>query len=138
MKREAERKRAVNLTTEQIGTAKELAEIYGLNNMEIAKILKCSATTISKYRTYGFNMEAYRNAKRELNKRARAKQAESQAEEQLPGQLKMELTSEGIKVEPSDQTKLMRFQAGQVEKLIMEIDKLNDTLGQILRAVRKE
>ena len=49
----------------------------------------------------------------------------------------------------SEQVKMMRFQAGQVEKIIgqmmvnvdallMKMDRMNDTLGQILRAVRKE
>ena len=64
--------------------------------------------------------------------------------------MEMELTTaEGQKSEMSDQTKLMRFQAGQVEKMItsleewantlsMKLEKLNDTMSMILRCVRKD
>ena len=60
---------------------------------------------------------------------------ETPAEEQVPGQICMELEP---KQEMSEQTKLMRFQAAQVDKLIMKLDRLNDTMSMILRAVRKE
>ena len=53
----------------------------------------------------------------------------------MPGQIAMELEP---KPEMSDQTKLMRFQAAQVDKLILKIDRLNDTMSMILRAIRKE
>ena len=64
------------------------------------------------------------------------------AMEQLLEQLRMPIppvTVTGITVpEMSDQTKMMRFQAAQVDKLYMKLEKINDTLCQILRAIRKE
>ena len=99
----------------------------------------------------------------------RREQEAKQAEEQVPGQMKMELEEQ--KPEQADQTKMMRFHAGQNEQLrkaltenTMELlkelaestttlvqsisdsavmlntklDRLNDTLCMILRAVRKE
>ena len=36
------------------------------------------------------------------------------------------------------QTKMMRFQAAQVDKLIMKLDQLNNTMSMVLRAVRGE
>ena len=64
--------------------------------------------------------------------------------EEVPGQLQMELTVapepkpvEGIQLE-IDQAKMMRFLAGQVDKLYMKLDTINNTLCMILRAVRKE
>lgn len=62
--------------------------------------------------------------------------------EEVQGQLQMELTMapepkpvEGIQVE-IDQAKMMRFLAGQVDKLYMKLDTINNTLCMILRAVR--
>ena len=40
--------------------------------------------------------------------------------------------------EMSDQTKLMRFQAAQVEKLLLRMDRIDDTLHMILRCIRSE
>ena len=49
----------------------------------------------------------------------------------------MDLTTEG-KAEMSEQTKLMRFQAAQVDKLIMKMDQIYNVASMILRAIRKE
>ena len=59
-----------------------------------------------------------------------------QAEEQVPGQMEMDLTPKAA--EMSEQVKLMRFQAGQVDKLVLKLDHINDTLNMILRVMRKE
>ena len=71
-------------------------------------------------------------------------------EEQVPGQMEMDLTPpEEQKAEMSDTTKMMRFNAGQADKtrktieenvvlLISKMDQLNDTLHMILRCIRKE
>ena len=48
----------------------------------------------------------------------------------------MELTTE--KPDMSDQTKMMRFQAAQVDKLIMKLDQIYNMASMILRAIRKE
>ena len=60
----------------------------------------------------------------------------------IEGQIEMQLdTEEEIideKPEMSEQTKMMRFQAAQVDKIIMKLNQLNDTMNMVLRAVRKE
>ena len=40
--------------------------------------------------------------------------------------------------EMSDKVKMMRFQASQIDKLVLKLDHINDTLSMILRAIRKE
>ena len=66
----------------------------------------------------------------------------------MPGQIRMDLTPEE-KPEMSEQVKMMRFQAHQADRIVKAIeenavmlntklDRLNDTLCMILRAVRKE
>ena len=68
-------------------------------------------------------------------------------DEQVPGQLRMDLTPE--KPEMSEQMKMMRFQAHLADRIVKageenavmlntKLDKLNDTLSMILRAIRKE
>ena len=42
------------------------------------------------------------------------------------------------KEEMSEQTKMMRFQAAQVEKLLQKMEKLNDTMNMIIRCIRGE
>lgn len=65
-----------------------------------------------------------------------------QPEEQLPGQIEMDLDPyEEIideKQDMSERVKRQRFEAAQVDKLCMKLEKLNDTLSMILREVRKE
>ena len=55
----------------------------------------------------------------------------------MPGQIEMELV-ETKPAEMTDQVKLMRFQAGQIDKLVLKLDHINDTLNMILRAMRKD
>ena len=82
--------------------------------------------------------EIYREKMKETGKKKKPETAEEQREEQqVPGQIEMELV-EAKPAEMSDQVKMMRFIAGQVDKLYMKLDKLNDTMSMILRAVRKE
>ena len=92
------------------------------------------------------------------------KRAEEQAEEQVPGQMRMELPeAEPQKQAEFDQTKMMRFLAGQfgmifdlvkvngewfttsmnrqyttLNEIRMKLDKLNDTMNMIIRCIRKE
>ena len=51
---------------------------------------------------------------------------------------KMEREISTEKPERSDQVKMMRFVASQVEKLIMKLDQIYNMQSMILRAVRKE
>ena len=87
------------------------------------------ATMEEKYQIYKDKMKGKK-------KEAEPAEEPKAAEEQVAGQIAMDLTPE--KPEMSDQTKMMRFQAAQVDKLYMKLEKINDTLCQILRAIRKE
>ena len=117
------------LTTEQIGMA-----------------TCCDASTAGRI-IKGGSWEGYcairdEKARKAREKTKKAEEQKTEPEEQVPGQISMALDPEeeiiDKKAEMSDQTKLMRFQAAQVDKLIMKLDRLNDTMSMILRAVRKE
>ena len=119
-----------------------------LNNKQISAVFKVDESTVGKIIRCGTweNYEAFKKEKAEKQQqREKAKKTEDQtAEEQEVGQIEMDLRSTKAVINPEmlpyefDQTKLMRFQAAQVDKLIVKIDRLNDTMSMILRAVRKE
>jgi len=119
-----------------------------LNNKQISAVFKVDESTVGKMIRCGTweNCEAFKKEKAEKQQqREKAKKTEDQtAEEQEVGQIEMDLRSTKAVINPEmlpyefDQTKLMRFQAAQVDKLIVKIDRLNDTMSMILRAVRKE
>ena len=115
----------------------------GADATKAAGIIGISASRASMIKLSGFDYDMYREKCAEEHEKRQKKAAETPAE-QLPGQVTMELTEDGSPVripEPNaeDRTvKLMRFQAAQVDKLVLKLDHLNDTLGQILRAVRHE
>lgn len=106
----------------------------GATGQEVAKMENISEGTVSRIRKAGFSAEQYReNTRKRVLKE---KQKEQEPAEELPGQIEMELPQETK--EMSDKTKLMRFQAAQVEKLLLRMDRIDDTLHMILRVVRKE
>lgn len=128
--------------TEQICKQAQLMRKGGANQTEIGMLLGVNPCTISRIEAAGFDLAKYqenRKARREKEKR-RAEEPEPQPEEeQVPGQMEMELITAAEKpAEMSDQVKLMRFQAGQIDKLVLKLDHINDTLSQILRVLRKE
>ena len=117
---------------------------------QVVELLGISQATVNRIRQAGYSLEQFNKDKSSRNERKKElkgkKQAEEQEkEEQVPGQISMDLQpAEEQKPEMSDQTKLMRFQAGQAEKIIgqmmvnvdallMKMDRLNDTLSMILR-----
>ena len=126
---------------DQICKQVELMRRGGANQTEIGKLLGISAPTICRIEKAGFNYEQYLENKRiSREKEQKAKeQAEEpqQEEEQVPGQIEMELIA-AKPAEMTDQVKLMRFQAGQIDKLVLKLDHINDTLNMILRVMRKE
>ena len=120
-----------------------------LTNAAVARAWDVSERTVQQIRDCG-SLEKWLKYKDERKKiqreRKAAKAAEEQTEPEVPGQIRMELEQ---KSEMSDTVKMMRFQAHEVEliikavedstvRLITELDRLNDTLSMILRAVRKE
>ena len=121
-----------------------------LTTAQIGAVVQCDATTVGRI-IRGGSWEGYcelkaEKARQEREKSKKQEPAEEQkAEEQVPGQMRMEITPEGIyygkdkdEAGYNDQAKMMRFVAGQVDKLYMKLETINDTLSQILRAVRKE
>lgn len=112
----------------------------GLTTEQIGDVMQCDATTAGRIIRCG-SWEAYcewkkEKARKEREKNRKPAEEQEQPEEQVPGQICMELEPE--KKELSEQVKMMRFVAGQVDKLYMKLETLNDTLSQIMRAVRKE
>lgn len=119
----------------------------GANLNKAAEITKTGHATISRIKAAGFDAEVYR--KQQLKRQEKPKVTLVVNHEELAGQMEMDLQAAEEPKEMSDQTKMMRFQAHQVDKIIgqmmvnndallMKLDRLNDTLCQILRAVRKE
>lgn len=138
------------VTQQTCDDAKAMIEA-GMKQKDIGRILHKDASTISKIKTAGYNLEAYLKLRRESNSTKKEPNVElvydpSIAEEyrreqaakaeEIAGQIEMELTT--VKPEMSEQTKMMRFQASQVDKLIMKLDQIYNMASMILRVVRKE
>lgn len=112
-----------------------------------ADMLEIGQSTLQKIRRAGFDAEKYTALKQQEKERmARAAQVETSKEkekkrwtppeecwapqeEQVPGQICMDLKEK----EPEEQGKAYRFQAAMMDKLCVKLDKLNDTLNQMLR-----
>lgn len=130
----------------------------GAKPQEIGERLDISKTTVSRIKTAGYDAEQYRkNTTERVEKENQADKAAegiqfplkvehvamkdggveivcTKPEEQVPGQISMDLQpAEEQKAEMSDQVKLMRFQAAQVEKITSKLDKVIDYMAQILR-----
>ena len=123
----------------------------GANVKEAAKMTGASTATISRIRAAGYSADRYmENTKQRLKDERIQQRLEAQGmtdhgsefanftKDALKGQLKMELPAEEQKPEMSEQAKMMRFQAAQVDKLYMMMNRINDNLCQLLRAIRKE
>lgn len=92
----------------------------------------CRQAQLFDWKAYVENGKIRREREKNLQK-----EPETETNEQVPGQIEMDLTTEG-KTEMSEQTKLMRFQAAQVDKVIMKLDQIYNVANMILRAIRKE
>ena len=115
----------------------------GANVQRAAKMTGASTATISRIKAAGFSADRYmENTKQRLKDERIQQRLEAQEmkslEPEVPGQMKMELPAEEQKPEMSEQAKMMRFQAAQVDKLYMMMNRINDNLSQLLRAIRKE
>ena len=128
---------------QQICEQARLMRKGGANQMKVAALLGINGSTVSRIESAGFDYQKYlenRRIAKEREKKAKERAEEQepqQAEEQVPGQIEMELV-EAKPAEMSDQVKLMRFQAGQIDKLVLKLDHINDTLSMILRVLRKD
>ena len=158
---EKEAKKATPIT-EEICRKLELMMRGGADGVEAARLVGISQSRASRIKRAGFSYEKYReNDQKEREGQKRKTEQEPEAEEQVPGQMEMDLQpAEEQKPEMSEQVKMMRFQAAQTEKIIgsiqaaaekimenntgsmimlrTKLDQLNDTLCMILRMMRKE
>lgn len=135
MKKEAKRTQI----TEALCKQAQLMRRGGANQTEIGKLLGVNPCTISRIEKAGFDLKIYNEntkARREKEQKKAQEPEKPEAEEPIAGQIEMELTTE--KPDMSDQTKMMRFQAAQVDKLIMKLDQIYNMTSMILRAIRKE
>lgn len=128
--------------TGQLCKQVELMRRGGANQTEIGQLLGVNPCTVSRIEAAGFSLEQYiqnRKARRakEMEKASKAEEPPAEEpEEQIEGQMEMDLTI--TKPDMSEQVKMMRFQAAQVDKLIMKLDQIYNMASMILRAVRKE
>ena len=127
----------------------ELMMKGGAPTAEISEQIGISKATISRIKSAGFSAVQYaaNTALRVQNAKAgtwvpEAEEAEGQIQMEMPvdyteaARMEREITTE--KPEMSDQVKMMRFVAAQVDKLVMKLDQIYNLESQILRAVRKE
>ena len=145
--------------TEQICRQVQLMRKGGANQTQVAELLRINSSTVSRLEAAGFDLQTYTENRKIRRERERKRNQPAvtltisaeelrATEEQVPGQMEMDLTRVE-KPEMSDQTKMMRFQAHQADEIMKKmdectvqicakLDRLNDTLSMILRAVRKE
>ena len=123
--------------TEQVCKQIALMRKGGASQTEIGKLLGMNPCTVSRVEAAGFDFGTYTENNKQRRIREKKQPAEEPAaEEQVAGQIEMELTV--AKPEMSEQTKLMRFQAAQVDKVVMKLDQIYNMASMILRAVRGE
>ena len=125
----------------------------GYSIKSIANTLKCDPSTVSKIKTADFRLEAYLENRKESNRKdadrkkkekVRAElreQAEKDRETiqeqekrraQLAGQIEMDLQPEKAeKPEMSDQTKMMRFLAGQIGEIVKALNCITEELKKL-------
>ena len=132
----------------------ELMMKGGAHTSEIGEQLGISKATISRIKTAGFSAEQYEKNTymRRINESAGKVLSEVKIpdHENVQGQMQMDLPvdyTEAAKMEReistekpemSDQVKMMRFVASQVDKVVMKLDQIYNMQSMILRAVRKE
>ena len=157
--------------TDTICKQAQLMRKGGANQTEIGKLLGVNPCTISRIEKAGFDLATYQASRRLEKQKEKQKAPEvkliirsedlTATEEQVPGQLRMEIPEKvmGVQMDTTyadeisreypERVKLMRFQAHQADRIVKAIeenavmlntklDKLNDTLSMILRAVRRE
>lgn len=111
-----------------------------------------STATVSRIRNAEFSADRYmENTKKRLKderiQKRLADQKMPELETEIPGQMEMDLPEvkrwnpQTGKIETftvKDVNTMMRFQAAMTEKILNKMEKLNDTLNQLIRCVRKE
>ena len=121
----------------------------GATGEKAAQITGTSTGTVSRIRAAGFDALRYavntdrrriEEKNREMAERLSPEtmMKEEKEKEQVPGQISMLLPEKEEKpAEMSEQTKMMRFQAAQVDKLYMMLNRINDNICQLIRMMEK-
>ena len=122
----------------------------GYTVKSIANTLKCDPSTVSKIKAADFRLEAYLENRKESNRKdaerkaARKQKAETEtapAEEQVPGQMVMDLTPAEEKPEMSEAVKMKRFMAGQIGEIVKALNGITEELKKLndrMQEMRKE
>ena len=101
----------------------------GGSQVQVAKLLEISESTLSRIKAAGFSAEQFmrnKEARRLADKVPAAERAEEKAE--LPGQVKMELVydqsiAEEYRQEQKEENSMMRFQAKQAGLIMQKMEK---------------
>lgn len=105
----------------------------GAKAEQAAELLGVGESTIYRMKKAEYNAEKYNENKiKERMPKMPAGEKQAEDEMELPGQIRMEIRP--VQETAEDQTKAMRFQAAMVDRLIVELDKINDTLSKFIRA----
>ena len=129
------------ITQEDCDIARMLTR-KGMKVKSIAQVLNMDPSTISKMKAVDFHLDQYLEKKKEDNRKRKEQQMmavekeiseihveEKPEEGQVPGQICMELNAEGLTIkEQPDQTKMMRFQAHQVDRILKKLDEILEVL----------
>ena len=118
----------------------------GMKMKQIAEVLKVDSSTICKMKAADFQLDRYLENRKESNRKdaerkaalKAAQEAEKPepAEDQVQGQIEMDLQAAEAKLnipaeekpEMSEQTKLMRFQAHQADRIVKKLDEILEAL----------
>lgn len=134
--------------TEELCRAVQLMMAGNPDQKEVARLLGTSATTVSRIKAAGFDYQTFlknteaRKIEQQAVKTGEAmkkldaaiEQVRAAEEQTVPGQIRMEIPEkmpvEAEKPEMSDQVKMMRFIAGQVDRIVK-------ALGEVVAAVKE-
>ena len=134
-------KKTTRITQEDCDCARFLMR-KGYTVKSIANTLKCDPSTVSKIKTADFRLEAYLENRKESNRKdaerkaARKQKAETEtapAEEQVPGQIEMDLQPEKAEEKPemSEAVKMKRFLAGQIGEIVKALNAITEELKKL-------
>ena len=134
-------KKTTRITQEDCDCARFLMR-KGYSIKSIANTLKCDPSTVSKIKTADFRLEAYLENRKESNRKdaerkaARKQKAETEtapAEEQVPGQIEMDLQPEKAEEKPemSEAVKMKRFLAGQIGEIVKALNGITEELKKL-------
>lgn len=111
----------------------------------VADMLGVGASTIQRIQAAGFDAQKYKQLTGERKAKERQdKEPAAEDTQELPGQIKMFFPEGGneppvqlMPIQIVDENKLIRFLAGQVEKICALLIRIDDRLAQLLRKMDK-